>query len=135
MAPLSVVAPEDSVMVTLKGPRAAVRDAFSFSFKIQDKPMPESRGSDSLDVVETYVVASLSQRANFRAKHQGLAATAPVLPNIVSPIVSFGVFKAFTRPRLRRAAFTVLLISMAIVRGPTPPGTGVIAPATSATPG
>ena len=36
---------------------------------------------------------------------------------------------------LRRslAAFTVLLISMAIVSGPTPPGTGVIAPATSAT--
>ena len=37
--------------------------------------------------------------------------------------------------RRRRAAFTVLLISMAIVSGPTPPGTGVIAPATSATPG
>ena len=30
------------------------------------------------------------------------------------------------------AAFTVLAISMAMVRGPTPPGTGVIAPATSA---
>ncbi len=38
-------------------------------------------------------------------------------------------------PRRRRAAFTVLLISMAMVSGPTPPGTGVIAPATSATSG
>src|SRR5215471_21592545 len=36
-------------------------------------------------------------------------------------------------PRLRRHAFTVFTISMAMVNGPTPPGTGVIAPATSAT--
>ncbi len=34
MAPLSVVAPEDSVMVTLKGPGAAVREAFNFSFTV-----------------------------------------------------------------------------------------------------
>ena len=33
------------------------------------------------------------------------------------------------------AAFTVFDISMAMVRGPTPPGTGVNAPATSATSG
>src|SRR5262249_58880174 len=33
-------------------------------------------------------------------------------------------------PRLNRAAFTVLLISIVIVIGPTPPGTGVSAPAT-----
>src|SRR5205807_5131634 len=38
-------------------------------------------------------------------------------------------------PRRIRAAFTVFDISMAMVRGPTPPGTGVIAPATSATSG
>src|SRR5207244_13446892 len=35
--------------------------------------------------------------------------------------------------RLRRAAATVFFISMAIVIGPTPPGTGVIHPATSRT--
>ena len=33
------------------------------------------------------------------------------------------------------AAFTVFAISIAIVSGPTPPGTGVSAPATSATDG
>src|SRR6266852_568284 len=38
-------------------------------------------------------------------------------------------------PLRRRAALTVLLISMAMVSGPTPPGTGVIAPATPATSG
>src|SRR5579864_7656044 len=38
-------------------------------------------------------------------------------------------------PRRRRAAFTVLLMSIAIVSGPTPPGTGVTAPAISATSG
>ena len=38
-------------------------------------------------------------------------------------------------PRRMRAAFTVLLISMAMVSGPTPPGTGVYAPATSTTSG
>ena len=32
-------------------------------------------------------------------------------------------------PRLSRAALIVLLISMAMVSGPTPPGTGVMAPA------
>src|SRR5260370_31380635 len=32
-------------------------------------------------------------------------------------------------PRRRRAAFTVLLMSMVMVMGPTPPGTGVSAPA------
>src|ERR1051325_10097122 len=37
------------------------------------------------------------------------------------------------QPRLRSAAVTVFFISMAIVIGPTPPGTGVIAPATSLT--
>ncbi len=57
------------------------------------------------------------------AQHQGLAATAP------------GAFIGAACARLRRAAFTVLLISKAMVSGPTPPGTGVIAPATSATPG
>src|SRR5581483_9283208 len=36
-------------------------------------------------------------------------------------------------PRRIRAALTVLTMSMAIVSGPTPPGTGVSAPATSAT--
>ena len=36
-------------------------------------------------------------------------------------------------PRRIFAAFTVFAISMAMVSGPTPPGTGVIAPATSAT--
>src|SRR5207248_1504216 len=36
-------------------------------------------------------------------------------------------------PRLRFAAATVFFISMAIVIGPTPPGTGVIHRATSAT--
>src|SRR5262249_28328881 len=35
-------------------------------------------------------------------------------------------------PRRRRAALTVLTMSMAMVRGPTPPGTGVYAPAHSA---
>src|SRR5207245_7914475 len=35
-------------------------------------------------------------------------------------------------PRRILAAFTVFTISIAMVRGPTPPGTGVIAPATSA---
>src|ERR1700677_519469 len=41
------------------------------------------------------------------------------------------------RPLLRRwrAAATVLLISIAIVRGPTPPGTGVNAPAVRTTSG
>jgi hypothetical protein len=33
------------------------------------------------------------------------------------------------------AAFTVLAISIAMVNGPTPPGTGVMAPAISATSG
>src|ERR1700735_3780758 len=37
--------------------------------------------------------------------------------------------------RRRVSARTVLLINMAIVSGPTPPGDGVIAPATSATSG
>src|SRR5947209_2620523 len=37
------------------------------------------------------------------------------------------------RLRRMRAAFTVFDISMAMVSGPTPPGTGVMAPATSAT--
>src|SRR5882762_3892628 len=57
------------------------------------------------------------------AQHQGLAATAP------------GTTIGTACARRRRAAFTVLRISMAMVSGPTPPGTGVIAPATSATPG
>src|SRR5271156_885139 len=38
-------------------------------------------------------------------------------------------------PRRILAALTVLYISIAIVRGPTPPGPGVKAPATSATSG
>ncbi len=38
-------------------------------------------------------------------------------------------------PRRRRAALMVFAISMAMVSGPTPPGTGVRAPATSATAG
>src|ERR1700722_15483171 len=38
-------------------------------------------------------------------------------------------------PRRIFAAFTVLNINMAMVSGPTPPGTGVSAPATSATSG
>ena len=38
-------------------------------------------------------------------------------------------------PRRSLAALTVLLISMAMVSGPTPPGTGVYAPATSTTSG
>src|SRR5450432_4560428 len=38
-------------------------------------------------------------------------------------------------PRRSRAAFTVLLISMVMVIGPTPPGTGVSAPATLAASG
>src|SRR5580704_14355398 len=60
------------------------------------------------------------------AQHQGLAAAAPVLlPDVPRPPPA----------RRRRAARTVLLISMAIVSGPTPPGTGVIAPATSAAAG
>src|SRR5712692_1235618 len=52
------------------------------------------------------------------AQHQGWTATALLIC-----------------ARRSRAAFTVLLISMAMVSGPTPPGTGVIAPATSATSG
>ena len=39
------------------------------------------------------------------------------------------------RPRRMAAAFTVLLISMAMVSGPTPPGTGVYAPAMLTTSG
>src|SRR5277367_6060971 len=43
---------------------------------------------------------------------------------------------AVTRaPRRSRAALMVLLINMAMVSGPTPPGTGVSAPATLATSG
>ncbi len=61
------------------------------------------------------------------AQHQGLAAATPAL----RATASVGIAPALRRP----AAFTVLLISMAIVSGPTPPGTGVIAPATSATAG
>src|SRR5260370_27111310 len=38
-------------------------------------------------------------------------------------------------PRRRRAAFTVLLMSMVMVMGPTPPGTGVSAPAVFAASG
>src|SRR5262249_25410294 len=38
----------------------------------------------------------------------------------------------YLRPRRMVQAFTVLAMSMAIVNGPTPPGTGVMAPATSA---
>src|SRR5260370_32154095 len=56
------------------------------------------------------------------AQHQGLAATAP------------GTTIGTACARRRRAAFTVLLISRSIVSTPTPPGTRVIAPATSATP-
>src|SRR2546423_143669 len=37
--------------------------------------------------------------------------------------------------RRRRAAFTVLLMSMVMVMGPTPPGTGVSAPAVLTAPG
>src|SRR5437763_16420865 len=37
--------------------------------------------------------------------------------------------------RRRRAAFTVLLMSMVMVMGPTPPGTGVSAPAVWMAPG
>src|ERR1700726_249422 len=38
-------------------------------------------------------------------------------------------------PQRRRAAFTVLLMSMVMVMGPTPPGTGVSAPAVFAASG
>src|SRR5260221_3911644 len=38
-------------------------------------------------------------------------------------------------PRRRRAAFTVLFMSMVMVMGPTPPGTGVSAPAVFAASG
>src|SRR6266446_327735 len=39
------------------------------------------------------------------------------------------VAENFGEARRRRAAFTVLLMSMVMVMGPTPPGTGVSAPA------
>ena len=42
-------------------------------------------------------------------------------------------FSCCQRPRRRSTASTVLVISMAIVIGPTPPGTGVMAEATSRT--
>src|SRR5207245_10960857 len=40
-----------------------------------------------------------------------------------------GVAENSGEARRRRAAFTVLLMSMVMVMGPTPPGTGVSAPA------
>src|SRR6185312_8762455 len=43
--------------------------------------------------------------------------------------------QAHAKPRRILAAFTVFDINMAMVSGPTPPGTGVMAPATSATRG
>ena len=43
------------------------------------------------------------------------------------------VFAGSGTPRRSLAACTVLAMSMAMVSGPTPPGTGVMAPATSAT--
>ena len=44
-----------------------------------------------------------------------------------------GASPCHQRPRRRSTASTVLVISMAIVMGPTPPGTGVMADATSRT--
>src|SRR4029077_5634641 len=72
-------------------------------------------GSDS-----AFPTADAARQAD--AKHQrpeaGLAAVAPAVC-----------------ARLSRAALMVLLMSMAIVSGPTPPGTGVMAPAISAASG
>lgn len=48
-------------------------------------------------------------------------------------LVSSDQILAMSAPHLRRAACSVFLISIAMVIGPTPPGTGVIAPATAAT--
>src|SRR5260370_26364525 len=56
------------------------------------------------------------------AQHQGLAATAP------------GTTIGTACARRRRAPFTVLLISMAIVHRPTPPAPRALSPATSAPP-
>src|SRR5208282_4607371 len=63
----------------------------------------------------------------------GLVLTA-IPANIYGRYGSYRIATALTAcPRRSFAALTVLLISMAMVSGPTPPGTGVMAPATSAT--
>ena len=56
----------------------------------------------------------------------------PRLPQAMPPV---SPTLSMQRPRRPHAAATVLLRSMAMVSGPTPPGTGVSAPATSRTEG
>src|SRR4029077_5091223 len=76
--------------------------------------------------------AHFTQHGADRAFAAGDAASDPKTEHerfYLAVTLDCGCFAA-DAPRRRRAAFTVLLISMVMVMGPTPPGTGVRAPAT-----